>query len=738
MNSTTFLNQNFRFLVTGGFHQRAAHLPKAGHRTPEDFAGVCVASSPDPACDSYILGRLEEVGLRHVRLDYSDSGARCHTDRFLGRLLEERVHVLLHLVQPRDDARAMPSTEAEGRWRRFVETTLDRWGDRIEAVEIGSTVNRRKWSGYTPAGFMAAWRVAHSESRKRGVRLAGPNVTDFEPLHNIALLGRMRAERVSPDIHTNNLFVERALEPERFDHKVAGRALAPVFKFNLVKKADLMRRVARRFGQEETWSTHVAWSKRRVRRLSDDFEERQANYLARYFLLAAAAGALSRTYWGPLIDQRAGLIDDGTDEYPDPPHVTLYELARGSVDDYKPRPALDALKAFIELIPGSLYEGRLTSAFGLEAHSFQTSRGRLHALWTVDGRAADPAVLYAPKELRSAQWLDRDGARLPQAPTAIRESPCYALWPEDRSIEADRRARPAPCLVTHGPIVLHEADGWRGAVAAACHEDHRRLLEALDPSIIERVDRLATLRKGRNTVWRIDHPFRSGESLVVKRAAPKKWSRRILDSWKPSKARRSWNGACELARRGVDVASPVAFFERSRLAVQRPSYYVCEHCPGGLSVRSFFSAYAAGARDHEGLAPTQFYQALAPFLLKMHARGVHFRDLSAGNILVRLAHDGRPRFLLIDTARARFFRRSVNMRRRLSDLKRICHPLHWSGREEFVGLYLSAIDEAFTPLRRMPFHLYDFKHRFKGLYKKKRRRSESPVRSSSPAEASAG
>ena len=51
----------WRWFIAGG------HRPPAGHRIPEGFAGVGVAASADPRGDDYIMARLDEAGLRHVR-----------------------------------------------------------------------------------------------------------------------------------------------------------------------------------------------------------------------------------------------------------------------------------------------------------------------------------------------------------------------------------------------------------------------------------------------------------------------------------------------------------------------------------------------------------------------------------------------------------------------------------------------------------------------------------------------
>ena len=127
--------------------------------------------------------------------------------------------------------------------------------------------------------------------RRSPVRYAGPNVTDFEPLYNAGLLSWFRQRGSLPDIHTNNLFVERIIEPEAFDPRVGGRLMAKLFRFNLIKKAQVLQKIGADNKVPELWCSHVSWTAPRIRRFIEDADQKQADYLSRYFVLAAASGA---------------------------------------------------------------------------------------------------------------------------------------------------------------------------------------------------------------------------------------------------------------------------------------------------------------------------------------------------------------------------------------------------------------------------------------------------------------
>ncbi|MFA5043951.1 MAG: hypothetical protein WC567_08195 [Kiritimatiellia bacterium] len=492
------------YFSRGRWRRATSPWPGKAGQVPADFFGLCVANAPESASDDYVIARLNELGIRHARIDFTYGDRESFTERFLDRLLADRFRVCLHLVQPREEARAMlRMSGAADRWRAFVGDMLNRYGSRVESIEIGATCNRRKWSGYSPAAFFAAWQIAWEEAHGRNLAIAGPNVTDFEPLYNAGWLGELRRAGMLPSVHTDNLFVERATEPEAFDRRIAGRRMAKLLRFNLARKAQLLQDIGAWAGAPTLMCTHVAWSLRRIARFLEDVEEKQADYLARYACIAAASGALTRVYWGPLIGQREGLIDDGTSEYPELPHVTYYEQARGKIENYRLRPAFETFKTVNRLLAGAAFRRRLATGPGLEILEFglnaecrmqnaekeerdqrsevggQTTDDRrqttdngipqseilqtpnaacgrtdgkilqseirnpqsaiLHAVWTTDGNGAGADACYPSELLAQAEIYDRDGQRLERAPRMFSESPLFLVWPES-TWSVERRA----------------------------------------------------------------------------------------------------------------------------------------------------------------------------------------------------------------------------------------------------------------------------------------------------------
>ena len=160
------------------------HVKSEKGMIEETFAGVCLAVPKDEAATEMTLGIVSELGVKAVRIDFSESNMKEALIPMLEGLQRSGVSVLLHLVQPLAQAKQMPNLEANEAWKCFVSDALASFSEMIEAVEVGTTINRAKWAGYTLDGFILAWETAYPLVRASGLPLIGPNVTDFEPQYN--------------------------------------------------------------------------------------------------------------------------------------------------------------------------------------------------------------------------------------------------------------------------------------------------------------------------------------------------------------------------------------------------------------------------------------------------------------------------------------------------------------------------------------------------------------------------
>lgn len=569
---------NLKFLARGGLRLPRGHRLRPGtKKVPSDFFGICVASSEAPECDGYVIDGLRDLGIEQVRLDIDPTARPDFRTRFLERLLDEGFGVCLHLVQPREAAQRMPGQSVQDAWRNGIAGVLDRYGARLEWVEIGSTCNRRKWSGYSLDGLITAWRIAHQEAVRRRVTVAAPNVTDFEPVYNIGLLDIARREGILPDIHSTNLFAERATEPEAYDHKILGRTLAPAIRYNTIKKATLLHKITRDYGIAKLMCGHVAWSARRIRRHLHDVHQKQADYLQRYLCLMAASGTFDRVYWGPMIGQREGIIDDGTHEYPDHlPHVAFYGKANGKVEDYARRPAFLALKTTRQMLAGSRFVKDHSLSRDIRLLEFTKDATTFHAVWTTNAKGFDPQTWYPPSALNAARAMTRDGDAIRGFPHIIGERPVFLVWtgtPPSFSTTPPIPMQGVRFSASPGVIYLRlNGPSWRGVAALAPGDHRNRLHETLQPNVLESIHDRKISHDRLLAIWEPPTPGDPTSWIVVERTVSPK--HHFPGRRAPSGALHCWNTANERQRRGLATPRPLAYVEDRQHSDRSVGYFV--------------------------------------------------------------------------------------------------------------------------------------------------------------------
>ena len=724
------ISKGLAYILSGKLYIKRGHIPPDNHLVPKDYIGVCVASAAGVNMDDYVIAQLRALGLQQVRLDFTYGDLESFNARFLQRLISEKFNVLLHLVQPFAEAKNMERATQQATWQSFLNKVLDGYGAHISRIEIGATINRKRWAGYTFNGFLRTWDIAFTTTKRFNIQLAGPNVTDFEPIYNIGILSMLKAKKQLPHIHTNNLFSERVSEPERFDHRVFKYRWATILKFNLIKKARLLKKISTDFGIKHFISPVAFWAIYRIQRLLPDGEQKQADYAARYLLLNAASGALDQVFWGALICHREGLIDDGLNdaEYPALERVTHYASVDGQLADFWHHASFNAIKTVAGIIQGARYQTAISTANGLEIHHFQTEQHDIHALWTINGRVALLQDIYDLADIQQARIINRDGADA--LPGIISESPVYLLWPKNQRVTVKSNLALIKDLAIHAHIqglqyYPFRQEGWFGMILAKDADEAVLLAQQLHPAKLISPQKNNALRHARNAIWALPDPRNAEKQVTVKQPVKMYPHKALLDRFKPSKAKRSWNGTLELLRRGVSAAQPVAFFEKENDTTLKQNFYICDYVKADCSVGEMFVHFAKGnntflfADKNCSISAEETYSQLAQYLQHMHKTGSFFRDLSGGNLLVQLQENKKLHFSLIDTARARFYTHTSPFNERLSDLTRICNKLHWAGREQFMRLYLTNDHKKFTFKIKLTFYLYDFKVDFKRKFGRK-------------------
>lgn len=154
---------------------------------------------------------------------------------------------------------------------------------------------------------------------------------------------------------------------------------------------------------------------------------------------------------------------------------------------------------------------------------------------------------------------------------------------------------------------------------------------------------------------------------------------KIKSLFLPSKALRAWKGATALVEEGIDTSFPIAYLERRKKGFLDESFYLAEKLSGAEEIRYSFLNYSS-----EKLRP--LLKSLAHHLSHCHRKSVLHRDLSDGNILVKMENDRKFRFYFIDTNRIRFPSK-LSLLRRIKNLIRLGIPPHFQHffLEQYLG-----------------------------------------------------
>lgn len=705
-----------------------------GAHISADFFGINIAPSSDPRFDDYIIDRLKELQLKHVRMDFTYTSFGGDAERLLKRILAEKFMVMLDLLPPREDAALLASDdEAQQRWQQFITRVNKEYGKKIVCFEIGATPNRSKWSGFDLASYLSAWKIAYTQFEDADNLLAGPNVSDFEPVSNIVLLAEMQQNGSTPCTHTDNLFVERVIEPEAYDHRVFGRLLANKFKLNLVKKARIYNELSEQYGCRHTVCTYTDWTSKRLARFSDTPETKKADYLVRYLVITATSKALDQVYWGPLICNRDGIIDDGATDYPDIDNVSFYKSVRGKYENLKIRPAFYALANTIKHLSNTDCIQAINGDNGIHHFIFTHENGtELHIAWLRDRYILSLDSLYSPQKLSTARFINTVGQEYDQAPQCITESPLFIQFNSPQRLkltasqieQLDVPATPIFPSIDKVQFVSYHSKQWRGAIAIKQGEFAEEKIDRILPDRLLDLPQLNILRDQRNKVWSSKNPVNPAETIVIKQNRAT-GIRKLSYHFKASKGERHWNNASEMIRRGVSSPMPIAYFEHSSNAATRHNYYVCEYVADAFSARDAFTAFAQGDQQYAGFSKQAVFQALAHYTCNMHNLKVIHNDLSGGNLLMTKTDTNQIKVTAIDIGRATIFKtqgdKKITQKMRLIDLCRLCYKLDWPNRKLFMHTYFKEYGQEFDKGWSDPLRNYDRKHqmkrKIKGLFK---------------------
>lgn len=331
--------------------------------------------SPSEERAEEVLECLKETGIRKslVRIPSWEKGKLIIFEKFFELLLENRIELIISLLQQRDDV-LNPS-----RWEHFLEDIFSRFGRVSSFFEIGHAWNRTKWGIWDYREYLKLAFPAVSLAEKYHVKLVGPAVIDFEFHLYAPVLDVIPFDKVS-----SLLYVDRMGAPENSQ-----------FGWDTSRKVALLKAVVDgSSGRErDLWITEVNWPLKGTGKYSpasgkpNVSEEEQASYLVRYFILCLASGFVERVYWWQLVAPGYGLVDSRRKEW-------------------RKRPSFYAMKTMVELLEGSTFAGKVQHAEAM-IFSFRKGKESFVVCWT---KGAVSGHVFSRRIIRV---LSRDGEEIP-------------------------------------------------------------------------------------------------------------------------------------------------------------------------------------------------------------------------------------------------------------------------------------------------------------------------------------
>lgn len=379
--------------------QRYTQLKAQLYQEPSPWQGMGVAVRPWPANPEALLQALAELGSRRILLRLHPWQQEHKQEEALAEALHSRGYELAFVLpQNRELVRDLE------RWRSAVTELAERFGRFGHHFQVGQAINRSKWGVWNYREYLELVGVASEVLRGDPNReLLGPAVIDYEPLRTAGILN-LPSPGVYFDILASLLYVDRRGAPEN-------RQLG----FDTVDKVVQLKAIAEKSSScgDRSWITEVNWPlwegphSPAGRKVAVD-EERQADYLARYYLLTLGTGLVERVYWWQLVARGYGLAHDTGD---------------GSL---RLRPSFRAFANLYRSLEGASFLGPVETPAPGRLYAFRLAEGAdLIVAWSADD---SPMAITLPRPARSG--LNRDGEPLPALPSAnitVDGSPRY-LW----------------------------------------------------------------------------------------------------------------------------------------------------------------------------------------------------------------------------------------------------------------------------------------------------------------------
>lgn len=137
----------------------------------------------------------------------------------------------------------------------------------------------------------------------------------------------------------------------------------------------------------------------------------------------------------------------------------------------------------------------------------------------------------------------------------------------------------------------------------------------------------------------------------------------VYSNIRASKAKRSYEYALEIRRRGISTPEPIAYIEKRKGNRLLQSYYICRQSAAIRDMRHWES----WPSEESG----RVVKALAVYMTRVHQAGILHHDFSPGNILWHENENGQIEFDIIDLNRMTLYDRPLTIPERFSNFRNI-------------------------------------------------------------------
>ena len=137
----------------------------------------------------------------------------------------------------------------------------------------------------------------------------------------------------------------------------------------------------------------------------------------------------------------------------------------------------------------------------------------------------------------------------------------------------------------------------------------------------------------------------------------------IYDTFRKSKAQRSYEYANKLINLGVLTPLPIAYVQKISFFRLKQSYYISEHLDYDFTFRDI-------SRDLSFKDSTNALKAFTRFTFNLHEKGINFLDHSPGNTLIK-KNRSSYNFYLVDLNRMEF--KEMTLLDRMKNFSRLSH-----------------------------------------------------------------